>query len=187
MDSGLINTTWHCLGCVIPPGKKFAFTSEVLVLDLSSLCIYILSEISKPPLWPLAKKSVICKETKHFYLVMTNEQKTVAMFSKKQNIANFLTVLFLLITLPPTGYGLLKQNHRKKINIFYFPNLSNFKSYIKKRRVAILLLFLCMHSLWYWRGWYGRYAPVAGAGEEGQPVHLKSYQEIQRCAPYSRK
>ena len=26
----------------------------------------------------------------------------------------------------------------------------------------------------------GRYAPVAGAGEEGQPVLLKPYQEIQR-------
>jgi hypothetical protein len=52
------------------------------------------------------------------------------------------------------------------------------QNYKKKRQVAIVLPFMVCD----WRGCYGRYAPVAGAGEEGQPVHLKSYQEIQRWA-----
>jgi hypothetical protein len=94
MDSGLINTTWHCLGCVIPPEKKFAFTSEALVLDLSPLCIYILAQISKPPLCPVAK---ICGIQEDKTLLSCNDiraENRSLFFEKKLNISNFLTVLF---------------------------------------------------------------------------------------------
>ncbi len=129
------------------------------MLDLSPLCIYILSEISKPPLCPLAK---ICdiQGDKTLLSCKAYEQTTVAICSKKQNIANFLTVLFLLITLPPTGYCSLKQNLRKKLIFLIsqmFSKLIIFLSVLNlckvmERKVVILLPFLRMVLL-VWLIW----------------------------------